>query len=579
MNTSSKTDKTRQSLLIAGISMFALTTAHGVDAVKAASPTFEKPRLVIQITVDQLRGDLPTRYIDRLGKGGLRYLLEEGIHYNNAHHGHANTETIVGHVTLATGAHPAAHGMIGNIWFDRATGATTYNIEDPDYHLLTEGADVDADTEIDPTQKAATSDGRSPRAILTTTFSDELAVLTAGKAKIFSVSVKDRGAVSMAGHTGKAFWFSKASRQFVTSSYYYDAYPQWFVDWNAKKLPDSYANTAWNLLHPIESYLFGKQDDQEWESALGSYGRTFPHAFTTPANPYFSTFLTVSPAGDEMTTDLAKTVISKEGLGEDEITDFLGVSYSATDYIGHFFGPSSLESEDNILQLDRTLADLFAYVDDEIGLENTLIVLSADHGAPEVPGYLKSLGIPADYVSPDKWDKEPVVARIKERFGIKGKMIEGYDHPYLYLTSDIINDEDIDLAALETTIAKALLAFPAVSYAIPSTSLERGTVPDNALTRAVLNNYHAARSGNIYVVFNPGWFINDLDGLSVACVHGSPWRYDTYVPIFFAGNGIRPQTVSRRVHTVDVAITLSTAIGTRPPSGAAGDVLLEVLGQ
>ena len=158
-------------------------------------------------------------------------------------------------------------------------------------------------------------------------------------------------------------------------------------------------------------------------------------------------------------------------------------------------------------------------------------------------------------------------------------MIEGYDHPYLYLTSDIINDPDIDLAALETTIAKELVAFPAVSYAVPSTSLERGTVPDNGLTRAVLNNYNAARSGNIYVVFNPGWFINDLDGLSVAVVHGSPWRYDTYVPILFAGNGIKPQTVSRRVHTVDVALTLATAVGTKPPSGAAGEVLLEVLGQ
>jgi hypothetical protein len=148
-------------------------------SLAAPSPTLEKPRLVLQITVDQFRGDLPTRYADRLGEGGLRYLLEEGIHYNNAHHAHANTETIVGHVTLATGAHPAAHGMIGNIWFDRTTGVTTYNIEDPDYLLLTEGADVDADTEIDPTQKAATSDGRSPRAILTTTFSDELASLTA----------------------------------------------------------------------------------------------------------------------------------------------------------------------------------------------------------------------------------------------------------------------------------------------------------------------------------------------------------------------------------------------------------------
>ena len=539
----------------------------------------ERPRLILQITVDQFRGDLPMRYVDRLGEGGLRYLLEEGIHYNNAHHAHANTETIVGHVTLATGAHPAAHGMVGNIWFDRTAGMTTYNIEDPNVRLLTEGGDIDVDTEIDPTQKAATSDGRSPRTILTTTFSDELAAYTGGQAKVFGVSVKDRGAVSMAGHTGKAFWFSKSTGQFVTSTYYYDDYPRWVVDWNARQLPQSYGGRAWELLHPIETYMFGDRDDQDWEVVLGDFGRTFPHTFTTPENPYFTTFLTLSPAGDQLTTDFAKSLIDAEGLGDDAVTDYLAVSYSATDYIGHFFGPSSLEAEDNLLQLDRTLANLFAYVDQEVGLEHTLIVLSADHGAPEAPGYLESLGIPAGYVSPETWDTEPAIARLKSRFGIKGKLIEGYDHPYVYLASDLLDDLDVDLAALEQAIAAELVAFPAVAYAVPSTSLERGIVPDNLLIRAVRNNYNGARSGNVYVVFQPGWFINDLDGLSAAVVHGSPWRYDTYVPIIFAGHGIKPQTVSRRVHTVDVAITLSTMIGTLPPSGAAGEVLMEVLGQ
>ena len=550
-------------------------------AVATAFPALaaERPRLILQITVDQFRGDLPMRYFDRLGEGGLRYLLEEGIHYNNAHHAHANTETIVGHATLATGAHPAAHGMIGNIWFDRTTGMTTYNIEDPDFRLLTEGADIDADTEIDPTQKAATSDGRSPRAILTTTFSDELAAYTGGRAKVFGVSVKDRGAVSMAGHTGKAFWFSKSTGQFVTSTYYYDDYPRWVVDWNARQLPQSYGGRAWELLHPVETYMFGDKDDQDWEVVLGDFGRTFPHPFTTPDNPYFTTFLTLSPAGDQLTTDFAKTLIDAEGLGDDAVTDYLAVSYSATDYVGHFFGPSSLEAEDNLLQLDRTLADLFAYVHQEVGLENTLIVLSADHGGPEAPGYLESLSIPAGYVSPETWDTEPAIDRLKSRFGIEGKLLEGYDHPYVYLASDLLDDPDVDLAALEQAIAAELVAFPAVAYAVPSTSLERGTVPDNLLIRAVRNNYNAARSGNVYVVFQPGWFINDLDGLSAAVVHGSPWRYDTYVPIIFAGHGIKPQTVSRRVHTVDVAITLSTMIGTLPPSGAAGEVLMEVLGQ
>jgi predicted AlkP superfamily pyrophosphatase or phosphodiesterase len=561
--------RTLQVLLITGLSIFALAPAIAGD----------KPKLILQITVDQFRGDLPTRYFDRLGEGGLRYLLEQGIHYNNAHHAHANTETIVGHVTLATGANPAAHGMIGNIWFDRTTGVTTYNIEDADFELLTEGAVIDQETEIDPTLKAASSDGRSPRAIITSTFSDELSLLTAGKAKVFSVSVKDRGAVSMAGHVGKAFWFSKTVNEFVTSRYYYDQYPQWVVDWNVRKLAESYANTSWELLNPIDTYLFGDRDDQAWETALDKFGRTFPHQYTGLDNPYYPTFLTISPAGDEMTTDFAKTLIENEGLGDDGITDYLAVSYSSTDYIGHFFGPSSLESEDNHLRLDRTLADLFAFVDKKIGLENTLIVLSADHGAPEAPGYLQSVGIPAGNVDPDTWDKATAISQIKSEFGIKGKMIEGYDHPYIYLANDILSNPDIDLAALENRIAKELVTFPGVSYAVPSTALERGEAPDNGLMRAIQNNYNPARSGNIYVVFDPGYFINDAGGLSVTIVHGSPWRYDTYVPIIFAGNGIKPQTVSRRVHTVDVALTLTTVVGAKPPSGASGDVLLEVLGQ
>lgn len=538
-----------------------------------------KPKLILQITVDQLRGDLPTRYYDRLGEGGLKYLLDTGVVYNNAHHTHANTETIVGHVTLATGAQPSVHGMIGNIWFDRTTGVTTYNIEDPNYTLLTEGADVDDSTEIDPTQKAASSDGRSPASILTTTFSDELSSLTAGKAKVFGISVKDRGAVSMAGHSGKAFWFSKSTNEFVTSSYYYKKYPKWVVDWNAKKLPEQYSGTAWELMHPIDTYLFGDRDNQDWEFDLDGYGRTFPHKFSTTDNKYFSTYLTVSPAGDELTVEFAKAAIEAEQIGSDDITDFLGVSFSATDYIGHFFGPSSLESEDNILRLDRTLANLLAFIDKKIGLENTLIVLSADHGSPEAPGYLESMGIPTGYVSPDSWDKQPAIDRIKSEFGVSGKLIEGYDHPYLYLSNEVISNSEIDLLALETAIVDELVHFPGVSTAVSSIALERGIVADTYLTQAMTNNYHAKRSGNVYLVFDPGWFINDLDGLSVTVVHGSPWPYDTFVPIIFAGTNLEPQTVSRKVHTVDVALTLANIVGAKPPSGASGAVLLEVLGQ
>jgi predicted AlkP superfamily pyrophosphatase or phosphodiesterase len=345
----------------------------------------DKPKLILQITVDQLRGDLPTRFMKHMGKGGFRYLKEQGIWYTNAHYGHCNTETVVGHTTLATGADPSEHGMVSNVWFDRATDKLTYNIEDPRYHILTAGADVDKSTEIDSTQTLASTDGRSPENIVVSTFSDELGLLTNGASKIFAVSVKDRGAVTLAGHGGKAFWYSKASNEFITSSYYYDTYPAWVNAWNKQKLAYTYEGKSWELLLDKSKYMFGQSDGEKGEVDIAGFGTTFPHAFQTHNNKYFSSYLTFSPVGDKLTLDFAKTLLKEEKLGQDEVTDFLAISFSSTDYVGHLFGPSSLEMEDNILQLGRTLADLFAYVDKTVGLDNTLIVLSADHGLSLIP--------------------------------------------------------------------------------------------------------------------------------------------------------------------------------------------------
>ena len=546
--------------------------------VAAETGSADEVRLVLQITVDQLRGDLPTRYKDRLGEGGFRYLWEQGTVYVDAHHAHANTETIVGHATLATGAHPATHGMVANVWLDRETGRLTYNIEDPRYELLTGGAGVDKQTEIDPTQKAAGTQGRSPSALLVSTFSDELAIHTAGRARIFAVSVKDRGAVSMAGHAGKAFWFSKQSGEFVTSNYYYEQYPDWVREWNRRKLPFSYAGKSWELMHEKSSYLFGDKDDQEWETDFPGYGRTFPHAFGAGESKYFTTLLTISPVGDALTLDFAKTLLENEELGKDEVPDYLAVSFSSTDYVGHLFGPSSLESEDNLLHLDRTLADLLAFVDEKVGLEHTLVVLSADHGAPEAPGYLNQMGIPARYVNPGDLDKGPALTALERQFGVGKELIRTYYHPYLYLNRDVIRERRLDLDAVVRSVARELEAMPGIALAVPSRALAQGRVPDTALYRSVLHNFHARRSGDIYVVFEPHSFANDFDGLVVASSHGTPWSYDTFVPIVFAGANVPARRVQRRVYTVDVAPTLAAFLQIKPPSGAAGVVLVEVFG-
>lgn len=277
------------------------------------------------------------------------------------------------------------------------------------------GANVDMKTELDPTQKAARSEGRSPRAIKVSTFSDELAVSTAGRAKIFGVSIKDRGAVSMAGHAGIAYWFSKAAGEFVTSTYYADAYPEWVSGWNSKRLPFEKAGGAWELFREKSSYTFADADDQPWEADIAGFGRTFPHSFGKAESPYFTTLLTLSPVGDELTLDFAKTLIVNEQLGADDAPDYLSVSFSSTDYVGHIFGPSSLEAEDNLLRFDRTLAHLLSFVDEQVGLDHTLVVLSADHGGPDAPGYLEQLGIPSHYFHPETIDRHAVIQELKKR--------------------------------------------------------------------------------------------------------------------------------------------------------------------
>lgn len=542
----------------------------------AAQDVPEKPRLVLQITVDQLRGDLILRNAAHFGEGGFRYLLNNGLYFTNAHHRHANTETIVGHTTLATGTDPAVHGMVANVWFDRKTGQANYNVQDGNFPLLARSG-IDQSTEIDPTQRAATTDGRSPNAILSSTLSDEMAIGIPGNPKIFGVSVKDRGAISMAGHTGTAYWFSKSEGRFVTSSYYMERYPDWVDDWNDRGTVQSYANTDWTLADARESYRFGDADDMEWETDFPGFGRVFPHPYGPADGKYYTTLLTLSPAGDELTANFAKSLIDNEGIGAGEGTDYLSISFSSTDYVGHLFGPSSLEAEDNLRRLDHTLAGLLTHVDRKIGLDKTLVVLSADHGAAEVPGYLNSLNIPAGFFSFDDIDKTEAAETLKREFGAARELIETFSQPYVYLNETYLHEKDLDKEVVARAIAVELQKMPGIAQAISSGDLRAGAVAETNISGAILANFHPERSGDIYVVFEPHFFVGDFDGLHVASNHGSPWSYDTYVPMIFAGPGIEPARIGRRVETVDLAPTLAAYLGIKPPSGARGRVLPEIL--
>ncbi|MEH6549643.1 MAG: alkaline phosphatase family protein [Pseudomonadales bacterium] len=539
-----------------------------------SSPSLANERdvkLVLQITVDGLRNDMLYRSQPHYRDGGFNYLLKTGAIYTNAHYLHANTETIVGHTSLATGATPAVHGMTGNVWFDRKSSELAYNIEDPDAPLLPTRSVERQGAQVDPAQKMARTQGRSPKAILVPTLGDSLSAFYDGNSKIFAVSGKDRSAVAMAGHTGKAFWYSTNNGDFITSKYYYDNYPQWTSSWNERRKAETFAGKTWTLLDKPDSYQRIGSDDRPYEADLKGYGRTFPHGFGTIEHPLFQTRLVVSPVGDQLTLDFSKVLIENENLGQDNVPDYLSISFSGVDAVNHFFGPNSLENEDVIRQLDVTLAELFAFIDKKVGLKNTLIVLSADHGMADMPEYMSDLGYKVGRLYSDDVVKIANKAG-KDLFGIEA-ITHFFFRPYLYLDDVKLAQNKLDKQVVEQAIAAVLTEHEGIALAVPESGLPALQAP--AIYQQIRNNYHPLRSGDIYIAQSPYWFMFERG--PVVAMHGSPWRYDTHVPIIFAGEGIKNSTVSRLVHPIDVAPTLAALLKITPPSSSQGSVLTEVV--
>jgi predicted AlkP superfamily pyrophosphatase or phosphodiesterase len=524
----------------------------------------EETKLVLQITIDQMRGDLPMRYRDRLGEGGLRYLMEKGTHYVNAHFQHADTETPIGHAALFTGTYPAHNGIVAGNWFDSRKGRVIYNCEDDRYPMIGE--------------EPATGKGRAPTNLMSSTIGDELVISSNSRSRVFSVSIKDRGAILPGGHTGKAFWYSKSDGSFVSSTYYYKDYPDWVKQWNSKKLADRYKNTSWTLLHDASTYLFGKDDDRPYEVDMFGLGTTFPHPVKGDSK-YFYTSLIGTPFGDELTADFAKTLIKAEKLGQGERTDFMAISFSVTDYIGHLFGPSSLEAEDNVLRLDRLLAGLFQFIDEQVGLDQTLIILSADHGMCEAPEYMQSLGFEVGRLTSETIVQGTIRKALQDRLDVPPTVIRLYEHPYVYLNEEEILKTKCSVAEIETAVAEEIIKIPGMKDAVTRTDLLNGAVAPTPLNTAILNNFHLKRSGHVHVIADQFWyFAYEMEATTkIAAIHGSPWTYDTYVPLLFAGNGIPAQRISRPVTPYDIAATIATYLGIKPPSGSVGKPLVEVM--
>lgn len=537
----------------------------------ASATAVAAPRLVLQITVDGLRGDLLERYSDNFSKGGFNYLRNRGVEYSNAHYLHSNTETIVGHTTLSTGTTPAVHGMIGNVWYDVKSEGLAYNIEDATAPLLPTREETVAATQLDPAQKRSRSSGRSPRGILVPTFSDTLTIATGGKAKVFGISGKDRGAVAMAGKTGTAYWYSTDTGDFQSSSYYMAAYPAWVKTWNDQRRAEALEGGQWELLLDPARYRSRDRDERPYEVDLKGYGITFPHNFGPATHPLFFSQVLVSPEGDRLLLGFSKALMKAENIGQDDTTDYLSISFSSVDAVNHFFGPSSLENEDVVLQLDRTLEELLDFVDKQIGLEHTLVVLSSDHGMAEMPEYATELGYPAGRLFGDQVLE--LARGISGRLFGNEDLVRDFFRPYLYLDNKAVAGSNLDPHTVAAAIAVELERQPGIGGAIASHKVPHGS--DNAVATAVRNNHNPQRAGDVYIFQQPYWFMFERG--PVAAMHGSPWGYDTHVPILFVGPGIKPMHVHRRVHPIDIAPTLSALLNMPPPAAAQGTILAEVL--
>jgi len=564
-----------------GVRLTSLLVAVAVaasPASSAAAAPATRARLVLQITVDQLRGDLPLRGRELWGKDGFRRLYEQGAVFSDAHHRHAITETVVGHVTLATGADPAVHGMVGNGWLDRRSGAMQFNVEDATHSVV--GNDVPhRGPAVHAEAKSGKRHGRSPNSILAPTIADTIALAGGGRAKVFAVSLKDRAAVPMAGRAGKAFWWSNATGEFLSSTYYYPdrRLPAWAEDWNSEHKADDFDGESWRLLLDKKHYRYAAADDMPWEMPPAGLGRAFPHRFDRRrlGDNYYSA-LEASPFGDRLLVDFARELLRREDLGRDDVVDYLSVGFSSNDFIGHHYGPESLEMEDEVLRMDRVIAALLDAVDDEVGEGRTLVVLSADHGVVAPPGQLRAEGRDAGTVMLSAVEASEPVQKLKKRFG---EFIRRNWPPYVYLDEEVLRRRGVAPETAARALAEEFARTPGIAAAFTRGQIESGKLPATQAARAVQFSFCPERSGDIHVVPKPGWQLAFEGDTTVrfATSHGTPWDYDTYVPLVFEGPGVARTTVPHRVETVDLAPTIAALLGLPPPLRTTGHVLREAL--
>jgi len=527
--------------------------------VQTAIAAGNSPKLVVVIVVDGLPQDQVLKYRDQYGAGGFNLLLQGGAWFGNAHHAHAVTLTAPGHAAVLSGAYPYQSGIIANEWIDRNTQAAVYCTGDPAHSYIGE-----------ETKKL---DGTSPANLRVSTLGDELRYRNGGQSKVLTVSGKDRGAILLAGKTGTAYMYMDKTGRFASTTYYMKEHPQWRERYYAGRPQDRWLGKSWTLALPEPAYARSIADGQPWFPNYRGMGNRIPMPLGAKPDAAYYGSIMGTPYGDEVTLDFARAAIEGENLGRNPagVPDLLGVSLSTHDYINHSFGPESRESQDHMLHLDRSLAGFFRYLDKRIGFDNVLIALTADHGFLNVPEYSQSQGLPGVRIDSRKMMAD-LNERLAARFGA-GTYATQLSYPTIHLDTRLIDANSLDRAEVEAAAARILTENPAIAAVYTRTQLENGALPRGRVPMLVQRAWHRQLSGDLYVVQKP----YAMFGSNVA-THGSPYAYDTNVPLMLFGpRWIRPGPSANYAEVVDLAPTLAYLLETRVPSASEGRVLAEIL--
>lgn len=529
-----------------------------MSAQKNKTTTFERPKLVVGLVVDQMRWDYLYRYYEKYQQDGFKRLLNHGHSFNNVHINYIPTYTAIGHTTIYTGSVPAIHGIAGNDWYDKSAATNRY---------------CTADDTVMPVGSTNTAAGsHSPVNLWSTTITDQLNLATNFQSKVIGVSLKDRASILPAGHNPKgAYWFDDSVGDFITSSYYMKHLPKWVSDFNKQKLPEQLVKNGWNTLLPISQYTESSPDNSAWEGLLGSAKTpTFPYNNLATDYKAKPGNIRYTPFGNTLTLKLAQAAIQGEQLGADAITDFLAINLASTDYGGHKFGPNSIEVQDIYLRLDRDIAEFLKYLDIHVGKDQYTIFLTADHGGAHSKGFLDEHKIATGFYG--ETTHKDLNKLLSDKYG-SDKLVVKVMNNQIYLNDEAIAANKLNTEEVKETLLHHLNRDKSVLFAVDMKKAAAASIPEPVKTR-IVKGFNWQRSGDIQLIYHDSWLPSYA---KLGTTHGAWNSYDSHIPLVFMGWGIQPGESDKEYNMTDIAPTIAALLHIQFPSGNIGNPIIEAI--